>query len=101
MWATCGHVRPPRRVPRATCPYCVVRSADDPADATRRAHGVGTLDAVEDAYVVVAGLRVILAPGVSVAEDVPVGSSVTMTVEELTGLVVATSVQRNWDWQRV
>jgi hypothetical protein len=44
---------------------------------------------------------VILAPGVSVAEDVPVGSSVTMTLEELTGLVVATSVQRNWDWQRV
>jgi hypothetical protein len=40
---------------------------------------------------------VILAPGVSVVEDVPVGSSVSMTVEELTGLVVATSVQRNWD----
>jgi hypothetical protein len=32
---------------------------------------------------------------------VPVGSSVTMTVEEVTGLVVATSVQRNWDRQRV
>jgi hypothetical protein len=35
----------------------------EPADATRRAHVVGTLDAVEDAHVVVAGLRVILAPG--------------------------------------
>jgi hypothetical protein len=35
----------------------------EPADATRRAHVVGTLDAVEDAHVVVAGLRVILVPG--------------------------------------
>jgi hypothetical protein len=34
-------------------------------------------------------------------EDVPVGSSVTVTVEEVTGLVVATSVQRNWDRQPV
>ncbi len=33
-------------------------TADDPADATRRAYVVGTLDAVEGAHVVVLGLRV-------------------------------------------
>jgi hypothetical protein len=93
-----GDVRPRPLAPTSPAsnlPLLRSRGTYNPADATRRTHVVGPLDAVEDAHVVAAGLRVILAPGVSVAEDVPVGSSVTVTVEELTGLVVATSVQRN------
>ena len=100
MWATCGTAARPTS-PASNLPLLRRPGTYEPADATRRAHVVRTLDAVEDAHVVVAGLRVILAPGVSVAEDVPVGSSVTVTVEEVTGLVVATSVQRNWDRQPV
>src|ERR1700730_13184871 len=36
--------------------------ADEPSAAPHRAHVVGTLDAIEESYVVVAGLRLALAP---------------------------------------
>lgn len=63
---------------------------------TQRAHIIGTLDAVEEGYVVVAGLRVVLGPGVSVPEDVPIGASVIVVVGERMGQTIATSVRRNW-----
>ena len=75
--------------------------ADDPSVAPHRAHVVGTLDAIEEGYVVVAGLRLALAPEVSVPEVIPMGSSVTVTVEDFGGRVVATSVQQQWDALRV
>jgi len=75
--------------------------ADDPSVAPHRAHVVGTLDAIEEGYVVVAGLRLALAPEISVPEFIPMGSSVTVTVEDFGGRVVATSVQQQWDALRV
>jgi hypothetical protein len=79
-----GDVRPqPLAPPASTVPLLSGPSAADQAGAVPATDIVGTLDAVEDAQVVVAGLRVIQAPGVSVAEDVPVGASVTVAVEKL------------------
>ena len=75
--------------------------ADDPSAAPHRAHVVGTLDAIEEGYVVVAGLRLALAPGTSVPEFIPIGASVTVTVEDCRDRVVATSVQQQWDALRV
>jgi hypothetical protein len=74
-------------------------SGDDVVSAAEPAHIIGTLDAIEEGYIVVAGLRVVLAPGVSVAEDVLVGASVTVIVGELNGLTVATGVRRTWAGQ--
>jgi hypothetical protein len=51
--------------------------------------------------VVVAGLRLALAPGVSVPSNVPIGANVTVTVGELNGVTVASSVRPNLDGQRV
>jgi hypothetical protein len=70
-------------------------SSDDVVRAAQPAHIIGTLDASEEDYIVVAGLRVVLAPGVSVAEDVLVGA----IVGELNGLTVATGVRRTWAGQ--
>lgn len=70
-------------------------SSDDMVRTGQPAHIIGTLDAVEEGYVVVAGLRIVLAPGVSVADDVLIGASVTVVVGELNGLTLATGVRRN------
>jgi len=78
-----------------------VEVGDEPSAAPHRAHVVGTLDAIEEGYVVVAGLRLALAPEISVPEFIPMGSSVTVTVEDFGGRVVATSVQQQWDALRV
>jgi hypothetical protein len=65
-----------------------------------QAHIIGTLDAIEESSVIVAGLRITLAPGVSVPDNVPIGANVTVTVGELNGVTVATSVRPNWEGQR-
>jgi hypothetical protein len=54
-------------------------SGDDVVSAAEPAHIIGTLDAIEEGYIVVAGLRV-----------------VTVIVGELNGLTVATGVRRTW-----
>jgi hypothetical protein len=59
------------------------------------------LDAIEEGAVLVAGLRVPLAPGVSVPDNVPIGAHVTVTVGELNSVTVASSVRPNLDGQRV
>jgi hypothetical protein len=77
-------------------------SGDDAVSAEQPAHIIGTLDAIEEgAVVVVAGLRLALAPGVSVPSNVPIGANVTVTVGELNGVTVASSVRPNLDGQRV
>ena len=77
-------------------------SGDDAVSAAQPAHIIGTLDAIEEgAVVVVAGLRLALAPGVSVPSNVPIGANVTVTVGELNGVTVASSVRPNLDGQRV
>jgi hypothetical protein len=65
------------------------------------AHIIGTLNAIEEGAVVVAGLRVPLAPGVSVPDNVPIGTNVTVTIGELNGVTVAIGVRPNWEGQRV
>src|ERR1700730_5393179 len=65
-----------------------------------QAHIIGTLDAIEESSVIVAGLRVPLTPGVSVPDNVPIGANVTVTVGELNGVTVATGVRPNWEGQR-
>ena len=75
-------------------------SGDDVVSAAQPAHIVGTLDALEEGAVVVAGLRVPLAPGVSVPDNVPIGTNVTVTIGELNGVTVAIGVRPNWEGQR-
>jgi hypothetical protein len=75
-------------------------SGDDVVSAARPAHIIGTLDAIEEGSVVVAGLRVPLAPGVSVPDNVPISANVTVTVGELNGVTVATRVRPNWEGLR-
>ena len=76
-------------------------SGDDVVSAAEPAHIIGTLDAIEEGSVVVAGLRVPLAPGVSVPDNVPIGAHVTVSVGELNSVTVASSVRPNLDGQRV
>ena len=89
MWATCG----PRPHPSpSTVTLLSGPSAADQTGAIPATHIVGTLDAAESGYIVVAGQRMALGPRVVVPEETPVGSSVTATVETLNGRVVATRV---------
>jgi hypothetical protein len=82
-------------LPRAAEPD----SGDDVVSAAEPAHIIGTLDAIEEGAVIVAGLRLALAPGVSVPNNVPIGANVTVIVGELNGGTVATSVRPNWEGQ--
>jgi hypothetical protein len=75
-------------------------SGDDVVSAAEPAYIIGTLDAIEEGFVVVAGLRLALAPGVSVPSNVPIGANVTVTVGELNDVTVATGVRPNWEGQR-
>jgi hypothetical protein len=75
-------------------------SGDDVVSAAQPAHIIGTLDAIEEGSVVVAGLRVPLAPGVSVPDNVPISANVTVTVGEVNGVTVATRVRPNWEGLR-
>src|ERR1700704_1318570 len=72
-------------------------SGDDVVSAAEPAHIIGTLDAIEEGAVVVAGLRVPLPSGVSVPDNVPIGAHVTVHVGELNGVTVATQVRPNWE----
>jgi hypothetical protein len=83
-------------LPLAAAPDC----GDDVVSAAQPAHIIGTLDAIEEGSVVVAGLRVPLAPGVSVPDNVPISANVTVTVGELNGVTVATRVRPNWEGLR-
>jgi len=75
-------------------------SGDDVVSAAEPAYIIGTLDEIEEGFVVVAGLRLALAPGVSVPSNVPIGANVTVTVGELNDVTVATGVRPNWEGQR-
>ena len=75
-------------------------SGDDVVSAAEPAHIIGTLVAIEEGSVIVAGLRIALAPGVSVPDNVPIGPNVTVAVGELNGVTVATSVRPNWEGRR-
>ena len=75
-------------------------SVGDVVSPAQPAHIIGTLDAIEEGSVIVAGLRVPLAPGVSVPDNVPIGANVTVTVGELNGVTVATWVRPNWEGLR-
>ena len=82
-------------------PLTAEPDSGDVVSAAQPAHIIGTLDAIEEGAVVVAGLRVPLAPGVSVPDSVPIGANVTVTVGELNGVTVASSVRPNLDGRRV
>ena len=75
-------------------------SGDDVVSAAEPAHIIGTLVAIEEGSVIVAGLRIALAPGVSVPDNVPISANVTVTVGELNGVTVATRVRPNWEGLR-